>query len=381
MGRPQREIQTTLLGPDGVTNITIDGKYVTVRTNPITSLEEVIGLAIGHTGIVGDTYTPFQNESLVDYPQTMTDESGAFLDTAGSMRAGADVFITMKLPTTMLVGGVDHLDVNIAILNNHTGNRAITGLITPTRIVCANTQRAALGNAKSSFKIRHTANAGDRVQEAREQLGLTWKYVAEFEIEAEKMIQTALAEADFRKLCDDIWKPPTDTAAGRSKTIAATAARRSTSCCWMRTPTQRSAAQGGPATRPSPSTSTTRRPWPARPATTRQLPHNLSNEACAVAVVVLVGLVGCSSGSGSSPGPTVTVEHAEAEAGTVTVTRTVTAPAAATPTEASTSGAADTSATKTVKGQDGVAQSLSRGWFQRNRRSTARQPKERFCTR
>lgn len=70
-------------------------------------------------------------------------------------------------------------------------------------------------------------------------------------------------------------------------------------------------------------------------------------------VVVLVGLVGCSSGSGSSPGPTVTVEHTEA--GTVTVTRTVTAPAVATPTEASTSGAADTSATKTVKGQDGVA--------------------------
>jgi hypothetical protein len=94
------------------------------------------------------------------------------------MRGGADVFVTMKLPKTMLVGGIDELDVNIAILNNHTGNRAITGLITPTRIVCANTQRAALSNARSSFKIRHTDSAGDRVQQAREQLGLTWKYVA-----------------------------------------------------------------------------------------------------------------------------------------------------------------------------------------------------------
>lgn len=45
--------------------------------------------------------------------------------------------------------------------------------------------------------------------------------MAEFEIEAERMIQTALAEADLRKVCDDIWKPPTDTATGRSKTIAA----------------------------------------------------------------------------------------------------------------------------------------------------------------
>jgi phage/plasmid-like protein (TIGR03299 family) len=166
--------------------------------------EEVIGLATGHTGIVADKYQPFQNEALVDYLHTLTDESGACLDTAGSMRGGADVVVTMKLPTTMLVGGIDELDVNIAFLNNHTGNRAITGLITPTRIVCANTQRAALANARSSFKIRHTANAGDRVQQAREQLGLTWKYVAEFQTQAERMINESLEEVEFRKVCDQI---------------------------------------------------------------------------------------------------------------------------------------------------------------------------------
>ena len=119
-----------------------------------------------------------------------------------------------------MIGGVDELDVNIAILNNHTGNRAITGLIAPTRIVCANTQRAALSNARSSFKIRHTDSAGDRVQQAREQLGLTWKYVAEFEVEAEKMIQESLAADDFRRICDQIWKPLTESTSERSKTIA-----------------------------------------------------------------------------------------------------------------------------------------------------------------
>jgi len=51
----KREIETVLLSADGVTNTTIEGKYVTVRTNPITGVEEVIGLATGHTGIVGDT--------------------------------------------------------------------------------------------------------------------------------------------------------------------------------------------------------------------------------------------------------------------------------------------------------------------------------------
>jgi phage/plasmid-like protein (TIGR03299 family) len=127
----------------------------------------------------------------------------------------------MKLPKPMLVGGVDELDVNIAILNNHTGARAITGLITPTRICCANTQRAALRNARSSFKIRHTDSAGDRVQQAREQLGLTWKYVAEFEVEAERMIQERLTIDEFRKVCEEIWPTLSDSATDRSKTIAA----------------------------------------------------------------------------------------------------------------------------------------------------------------
>ena len=46
---------TTLISSTGVTSTIVDGKYVTVRTNPITGAEEVIGLAAGHAGIVGDT--------------------------------------------------------------------------------------------------------------------------------------------------------------------------------------------------------------------------------------------------------------------------------------------------------------------------------------
>jgi hypothetical protein len=60
-------ISTTLISAAGVTNMIVDGKYVTVRTNPITGAEEVIGQATGQAGIVGDTYKCFQNEQLTDY--------------------------------------------------------------------------------------------------------------------------------------------------------------------------------------------------------------------------------------------------------------------------------------------------------------------------
>jgi hypothetical protein len=60
-------ISTTLISAAGVTNMIVDGKYVTVPTNPITGAEEVIGQATGQAGIVGDTYKCFQNEQLTDY--------------------------------------------------------------------------------------------------------------------------------------------------------------------------------------------------------------------------------------------------------------------------------------------------------------------------
>jgi hypothetical protein len=59
------------------------------------------------------------------------------------------------------------------------------------------------------------------VHQAREQLGLTWKYVAEFEAEAEKGDSRDADRRGVRKICDQIWKPLTDTATDRSKTIAA----------------------------------------------------------------------------------------------------------------------------------------------------------------
>ncbi|WP_375504825.1 DUF932 domain-containing protein [uncultured Jatrophihabitans sp.] len=216
----KQPVSTTLVDEHGVSTIEVAGKFITVRINPATRRREIIG-GQEHNGIVGETYQPFQNERLTEYLQALTDESGATFDTAGSMRGGADVFVTMKLPTSMMIGGVDAVDMNIAVLNNHTGDRAITGLLTPVRVVCANTQRAALANAAGTFKIRHTAKAGNRVREAREALGLTFRFVEQFEQAAERMINEAMALDDFEKVCAEIWEPARDAKQGRSRTIAA----------------------------------------------------------------------------------------------------------------------------------------------------------------
>ena len=146
--------------------------YATVRTNPIHGGIDVLG-------VVGSKYEPVQNEASCELLDALTDESGAHFETAGALRGGRETFITMKLPNTMVFdgrdGSKDRTEFYLAALNSHDGSSAWRVLLTPVRIVCANTQSAAIGSAKASFSIRHTGGAKASIAEARAALKLSWR--------------------------------------------------------------------------------------------------------------------------------------------------------------------------------------------------------------
>ncbi len=173
----------------------------TVRTNPITGETEYLGT-------VGHSFVHVQNEEQVAFLQALMDEGGAFIETAGALKGGRQVFVTCKLPEQMLIGGVDRLDLYIAALNAHDGSGAFRGIADPIRIVCANTQRAALKNAEQTWSHRHTKNAKSAIESAKKALKLTWKYNEEFEKEAERMIQSAYDADDFETLIANIYGLP-----------------------------------------------------------------------------------------------------------------------------------------------------------------------------
>ena len=80
--------------------------------------------------------------------------------------------------------------------------------MTPVRVVCANTQSAALRDHVSSWSIRHTRNAKAAVQAARDSLGLTFAYVEAFQAEAEQLIDTATTDSQFFDLVADLFPAP-----------------------------------------------------------------------------------------------------------------------------------------------------------------------------
>ena len=194
----KQDLQTVVLGADGVETVPVPGKFATVRTHPETGRPDVLG-------VVGSDYTVIQNEQHCDLLDALVDESGAHFETAGSLKGGRSVFVTMKLPTTMQIGGVDPIDLYLAACNSHDGTSAFRLLVTPVRVVCANTQAAAIRRAKASFSIQHTSGASGRVAEARQALGLTFRYVEAFQAEAEKMIQEAMSRAQFLDTVAQLW--------------------------------------------------------------------------------------------------------------------------------------------------------------------------------
>lgn len=188
---------------DGVTSVEAPDRYMTVRTNPFTG-------ATDYLGVVGEDYTVVQNEDVCELLNILVDESGAHFETAGSLYEGRRVFTTMKLPATMTVGGVDDIDLYLAATNGHDGTAALRVDVTPVRIVCANTQRAAFARSRGHYSFRHTSGAKGRIEDARQALRLTWRYCETFQAEADRMINETLTNAEFDEIVSRLWPLPSN---------------------------------------------------------------------------------------------------------------------------------------------------------------------------
>jgi hypothetical protein len=89
---------------------------------------------------------------------------------------------------------------------DNDGSSAFRFVLTPVRIVCANTQTVAIGRAKASFSIRHTGGARAAIQEARSALGLSWRYIEAFEDEAAALYAEAMSVDEVHNFAEKLVK-------------------------------------------------------------------------------------------------------------------------------------------------------------------------------
>lgn len=181
--------------------------YFVTRTNPFDSGTDILG-------VVGQRYKVVQNEQLFEFGDNLLD-GGASWESAGSIKNGTIVFGSLVIPKEFTLdaqGANDKTTTYLLVHTSHDGSVAIQASITPVRVVCQNTLNLALGSVKQSFKLRHTATVEGKIQVAREALGLTFKYMEDFEAEAKKLFETKVNDKKVYDIITAIYpKPEKDT--------------------------------------------------------------------------------------------------------------------------------------------------------------------------
>ncbi|AZB30314.1 DUF932 domain-containing protein [Chryseobacterium balustinum] len=158
-------------------------------------------------GVVGKDYHIVQNrETFSFFDSIIGGGDGILYETAGALGNGERIFITAKLPDYIRVGnGDDITEKYIFLTTSHDGSGSITAAFTSVRIVCQNTLNASLKDMSNVVRIRHTAGAKQRLEDAHKVMGLAnqlsnelentfnhWAKITVGDYEMKRLIQLAL---------------------------------------------------------------------------------------------------------------------------------------------------------------------------------------------
>jgi len=187
--------------PSGV-NIISDNSYFTYRTDT----EAILG------DKVGSDYEVVQNTEVFNFFDGIVgDKNGILYETAGCLAQGATIFVTAKLPDYIRVGRDDCIEKYLLLTSSHDGTGSITIAFTPIRVVCRNTLNAALHNHTNCIKIRHTASATDKLNEAHKMLGISNQLSVELEAIYNRWSRVRITDPELKRLIQLAMSPNKET--------------------------------------------------------------------------------------------------------------------------------------------------------------------------
>jgi phage/plasmid-like protein (TIGR03299 family) len=183
------------------------GVYDVIRNNPQTGNFDVLSRYN-----VGESYSTVQNEEHAGFLNAMVEESGANFELAGTMDEGRKVFLSMKLPGHIKVGGVDPVGTSLFAINSHDGSMSFTIGVLPVRYACSNVINSLWNGSSGLIRIRHTSGAQKNiVLKAREALDLSFKHLEGFQEQAEVLINKELTQSRFEEIVEREFGPKEDS--------------------------------------------------------------------------------------------------------------------------------------------------------------------------
>ncbi|RJL21046.1 DUF932 domain-containing protein [Bailinhaonella thermotolerans] len=213
----KKRLRYTTLADDDPALSTLSAADLRVSPDDYVVIREDTGARLGR---VGGLYEVIQQRDMFRFLEDLTESGDVVWETAGALRGGRKVFVTAQIPESIIVdrGGLDdEIQLYLAVINSHDGRSGAEAVVTPWRIACSNTERFAVRDARTRWKIRHTPNALQRVAQARDTLGLTLKYAQQWEQEETQLARTDILLDEVRGLIDELW-PLKDDADASART-------------------------------------------------------------------------------------------------------------------------------------------------------------------
>lgn len=158
-------------------------------------------------GIVQQRYRILQNKDAFDWANLLVGGDGFHFETAGSLKGGRIVYLTLKTPFKVELPGGDRLETYLLISNRHDGSGAVTVAIVTIRVVCANTLSASIAGAAGKVTIRHTFSLPARMTQAQKVLGLAQGATDRAENIATKLLAQKMSDAKFKTFLDLLLAP------------------------------------------------------------------------------------------------------------------------------------------------------------------------------
>jgi phage/plasmid-like protein (TIGR03299 family) len=178
--------------------VPVPGRFATVRRNP-----DPDGPPFDTLGVVGEDYRIVQNEEAFEFLTALVDDGDATFETAGVLRGGARVFVTMRLPRHVRIAGDDRLDLYVAVATGHDGEFAFHAFPTPVRVVCQNTLSVALRRARNVHVVRHDQGVAPKLAEARSIMKVTFDDGDVIGRAAQEMLGAEVTKRDFDNLVEE----------------------------------------------------------------------------------------------------------------------------------------------------------------------------------
>ena len=159
-------------------------------------------------GIVSNKYSVLQNSEAFAFTDSLVEEAGMKYVAAGCTNSGL-VFLCAQLPEHYILNG-DEFSPYLLFLNSHAGDSKIRCAMIPHRIVCQNMINVSLASAKRIWGVKHVGDITSKLDDARETLFNSKKYMAELGKSLYELEKIKLSDSKVNSFIEELYPATAD---------------------------------------------------------------------------------------------------------------------------------------------------------------------------